>query len=137
MMQILTEKNIIIYLAQNYNNLQCSSTEEFDEDIKRFKYIKKLITRYIKNGTLKERLILNHLIILNNVFNTEILCRVIYLKMEKQMKYVKPFLIYLGLCLDNIVNVKKEQKIDLTVIAMDPIVIKALRDMDQRIVENL
>ena len=52
----------------NYDNIQCTSLREFEEDIKRFKYLKKLFFRYYHNNDLKERLILNHIIILYNIF---------------------------------------------------------------------
>ena len=55
--------NFLLFCAKNYDNAQCHDTEEFYEDLRRIKYIKKLVTRYIITGDLKERLILNHLII--------------------------------------------------------------------------
>jgi hypothetical protein len=67
------------------------------EDIKRIKYIKKLVKRYVENGDLKERLILNHLTILYNVFGAEHLCRILYLKMKIQYSFIKPFLIMLNI----------------------------------------
>ena len=67
MNDILTEKNFLLFCAKHYDN-PVSDSEEFFEDLNRLKYVKKLITRYIDNGELKERLILNHIIILNNCF---------------------------------------------------------------------
>ena len=66
MVDKLTNDNFLLYTASHYINAQYSSTEDFIEDLNRIKYIKKLITRYIEGGELKERLILNHIIILNN-----------------------------------------------------------------------
>ena len=63
---ILTELNIELYAAKGYENPNCVSIEEFVEDFNRLRYIKRLIRRYSQNGELKERLILNHLVILYN-----------------------------------------------------------------------
>ena len=64
----LNDSNFTLYAAANYTNT-CYDTEEFYDDIKRFKYLKRLFSRYQDNDDLKERLILNHLITLYNVFN--------------------------------------------------------------------
>ena len=126
MYENLTDDNFLIYCAKCYDNPSCQSTEEFFEDLKRIKYIKKLITRYIENGDLKERLILNHLTILYNIFGPDHLCRILYLKMESQFKYIKPFLILLDILPEKIFNVKgKTILIDL--IPMDEQIIEALR----------
>jgi hypothetical protein len=123
----LTNENFLIYAAKYYDNPQCHSTEEFLEDLKRIKYVKKLITRYTENDDLKERLILNHLTILCNVFGPEALCRILYLKMKVQFRYIKPFLIMLNILPDKIYNVKNENIIDTNLIPMDDHIIKALR----------
>lgn len=125
--EILTEKNYLLYAAQNYNNPQCHSTDEFMEDLRRIKYIKKLCTRYSESGELKERLILNHLIILSNVFKPEVLCRILCLKMENQLGYIKPFLMLINYWMDYIRNVKINRSIDTTNIVMDQGMIDAVR----------
>lgn len=127
-MKELTDKNFVIYAAQNYQN-QCSTTEEFHEDLKRIKYIKKLCTRYSQTGELKERLILNHVIVLSNVFVPEVLNRILWLKMASQFEYVKPFLVFLGICLPRIRKVRDEEVINLEMIPMDMGIIKALREI--------
>lgn len=123
----LTDENFLIYCAKHYDNPQCYSTEEFMEDLKRIKYIKKLLTRYIENGDLKERLILNHLIILSNVFGAEHLCRILYLKMKVQYSFIKPFLVLLNIMPDKLLNVKDEKIIDTNLISMDDHIVKILR----------
>ena len=123
----LSDENFLIYCAKHYDNPQCQSTEEFMEDLKRIKYIKKLITRYIEDGDLKERLILNHIIILSNVFGADHLSRILYLKMKHQFKYIKPFLIMLNIMPDKLLNVKDEKIIDTNTISMDENIIKKLR----------
>jgi len=126
---ILTDENFILFCASHYDNYGYHSTEEFIEDINRIKYIKKLITRYIEKGELKERLILNHIIVLNNCFGPEALSRILYLKLKHQMKYVKPFLILLNILPDKIYNVGKEQVIDTREISMDDLIIYKLRNI--------
>ena len=123
----LTDENFLIYCARYYDNPQCHSTEEFLEDIKRIKYIKKLVTRYVENGDLKERLILNHLIILHNVFGAEKLCRILYLKMKPQYTYIKPFLVMLNIMPERLTNIKDEKIIDTHLIPMDDNIVKVLR----------
>lgn len=92
----LTEENYILESARHYR-VTCQNTEEFLSDLKRIKYIKKLITRFKTNGKLDERLLLNHLIILNNVLGTQFLCRLLFLKLLSDMDILKPFLVYLNL----------------------------------------
>lgn len=126
-MEKLTDKNFLLYCAANYDNAQYASTEEFIEDLNRIKYIKKLITRYVENGDLKERLILNHIIVLNNCFGPEVLSRILYLKLKYQMKYVKPFMVLLEIMPDRIFNVNEEKVIDTNLIEMDPVIVDRLR----------
>mgnify|MGYP003345050774 CR=1 FL=1 len=125
----LTNDNYLIFCAQHYNGNKYYTTEEFVEDLNRVKYIKKLITRYIESDELKERLILNHIIVLNNCFGPEITCKILYLKLKKQMKYVKPFLILLNILPEKIYNVDEEEIIDTNLIEMDFIVIDKLREV--------
>jgi len=123
----LTEDNFILFCAKHYINVKYVSTEDFVEDINRIKYIKKLITRYIENGDLKERLILNHIIILNNCFGPEILCKILYLKFKDQMKYLKPFLVLSSILPDKIYNVNDQETIYTGETEMDTNIIEKLR----------
>jgi len=127
MNDFLTDKNFILFCAANYDNPQYYNTEDFLEDLNRIKYLKKLLTRYAENGDLKERLILNHIIILNNCFGPEALCRILYLKLKPQMKYIKPFLILLQILPERIYNVGDEKIIDTNLIQMDEHIIAKLR----------
>jgi hypothetical protein len=128
MIEKLDDSNFLLFCAKNYDNAHCHDTEEFYEDLRRIKYIKKLITRYIVTGDLKERLILNHIIILQNVFGSQALCKIIFLKMESQLKYIKPFLVMLNIMPERVYNVGKDGKTYITdEIDMDPTIIEALR----------
>jgi len=124
---LLTEHNFLLFCAKHYDNSGYISTEEFIEDLNRIKYIKKLITRYVEHGDLKERLILNHIIVLNNCFGAEALCRILYLKLKPQIKYIKPFLVLLNVFPDKIYNVGDENIIDTNLIDMDKTIIDRLR----------
>jgi hypothetical protein len=123
----LTEENFLLFCAKHYDNSRYASTEEFVEDLNRIKYIKKLITRYIENDDLRERLILNHIIILNNCFGAEALCKILYLKLKPQMKYIKPFLLLLNVLPEKIHNVGDESIVDTDMIEIDQEIIKRLR----------
>jgi len=95
--EVLTHQNFFLFCAKFYDNPHCTSSEEFINDIRRIKHIKKLCTRYEKTGELKTRLILNHIIILNNVFGPEATCKILILKMGNYLKYIKPFLVLLNI----------------------------------------
>ena len=69
MYESITAENVMMYAIRHYNNPQCEGEKEFQDDLKRFKYIKRLLRKYHETGILKERLLLNHFIVLNNVFN--------------------------------------------------------------------
>ena len=127
MNEYLTDKNFLLFCAHHYDNAQYASTEDFIEDLNRIKYIKKLVTRYIENGDLKERLILNHIIVLNNCFGPEALCKILYLKLNTQMKYVKPFLVLLNIIPDLIYYVGDEKVVDTNLIEMDELIVAKLR----------
>ena len=114
----LTEKNLLLYAAKHYSNPTFSDIDDFHEDLKRFKYIKRLLNRYLESDELSERLILNHLIVIFNMFGIEAALNILDLKLEdKHWPVVKPFLIFLN-------YIKNDQ---YTGITMDPTVVEALR----------
>jgi hypothetical protein len=122
----LTDKNWRIYAAKNYDNPQCIGEDEFESDLKRFKYIKKALTRRAVTGELCERLILNHLIVLCNVFGPAALVRLVYLKMADQLHLIKPFLVLLQVLPERVYAVAgKDWNTDE--VAMDPEIVSALR----------
>ena len=85
------------YAMEHYKNPSCSGREEFEEDINRIKYVKRLFGRYFSTGELKERLILNHIIIFYNVFEMEAATKMLFYRMEDRFKpLVKTFLVYLN-----------------------------------------
>lgn len=93
----LTEDNLILYAAKHYYSPTCTHVDEFYEDLKRFKYIKRLINRYQETGKLSERLIMNHVIIACNVFGIEAGLKILELKLTgDQWPVIKPFLLFLN-----------------------------------------
>ena len=91
----LNEKNFLLYAAANYTNT-LYDTEEFYDDLKRLKYLKRLFSRYLERGELKERLILNHIITLYNVFQSQAATRMLFYKTEeKHYNILKTFLVFL------------------------------------------
>jgi len=92
----LTEENLFLYAAKAYYKPQFSDIEEFYEDLKRFKYIKRLVNRYLDQDELSERLIINHLIVVFNSFGIEPAVNILKLKLDdRHWPVIKPFLIYL------------------------------------------
>ena len=93
----LTENNYITFAMHNYNNPQCHSIEEFEEDLNRIKYLKRLFGRYLRTGELRERLILNHLIVFCNVFGLDAAKEILFFKLCDAMHpLVKSFLVFLN-----------------------------------------
>lgn len=119
----LTEDNFLIYAMHHYDNPQCQIIEEFEEDLKRFLYVKKLLYRYKNNGELRERLILNHIIVLYNIFGDEA-TNMLFFKIEKEYwSQLVTFLIYLERMPE-----KVEQLGIITAdIPLDSVIVNALR----------
>ena len=109
----LTEDNLFLYAAKHYYNPQFSDIEEFHEDLKRFKYIKRLANRYLETGELAERVMLSHLIIVFNVFGVEAGLNILEFKLEERhWPIVKPFLIFLKhITNDQYTNITMDQKV--------------------------
>jgi hypothetical protein len=93
----LTEDNFIMYAVKNYDNPGCKGMDEFYDDLKRFKYIKRLLRKHRVGKDLKERLILNHIIVLGNLFGVEATTKMLFFKLEKKFwPQVKTFLVFLN-----------------------------------------
>ena len=105
----LTDKNIDLYMMKYYENPQCLDLEEYNDDIKRIKYIKRLFNRYEKTGDLKERLLLNHIIVLYNVYEVEVATRILFFKIDPALwSILKTFLVFLGCMSDRVLGIKGE-----------------------------
>lgn len=123
---ILTESNFLVYAAKHYDNPHCSSTEEFEDDLKRFQYLKRLFNRYENSGELKERLILNHIIILYNCFGLAA-TNMLFLKLNEHHSYLKPFLLKLNY-MPEIIEYD-QYKIPSSNIPLDEKIISVLRNI--------
>ena len=93
----LTEDNFIMFAVKNYDNPGCVGMDEFYDDLKRFKYIKRLLRKHTVGKDLKERLILNHIIVLGNLFGVEATTKMLFFKLEKKFwPQIKTFLVFLN-----------------------------------------
>ena len=119
----LTDDNFLVYAMHHYDNPQCHSLDEFEEDLKRFLYIKKLLSRYNNNDTLRERLILNHIIILYNLFGDALTNMLFYKIDSRDWSILTTFLVYLNRMPETI----DQFGIKLSDITLDKNVIEALR----------
>ncbi len=128
MYELLTEKNYTLYCAKHYDAKQCASDKEFFEDLNRIKYIKKLLTRYRDIGVLKERLILNHIIVLNNMFGPIHASRILFFKLQNQFDCIKPFLLLLNILPEKYLNIGTMNSVFYTDdYPMDKTIIEQLR----------
>lgn len=85
---LLNESNVFNYQMKSYDNPQCHNMEEFLSDMKRIKYVKRLFHKYHTKNILKERLIINHLVVLYNVLGNEPCSRILFLKIEQEQHYI-------------------------------------------------
>lgn len=123
MQEKLNDANFLIYAMHNYDNPQCHSVAEFEDDLKKFIYLKKLIYRYKNAGELRERLILNHIIVLYNIFG-EATTKMLFYKIEEELwPQLITFLVYLN----RMPEIISEYGINLTDIKLDETIIAVLR----------
>jgi len=92
----LNENNFLMFAMKEYINIQCTDMDEFYDDLKKIKYIKRLFNLYLNDGQLKERLILNHLIVFYNVFPAQAGTRILFYKIEQVFwPILKTFLFFI------------------------------------------
>jgi hypothetical protein len=102
----LTIDNVMIFALKAYDKPNCIMSE-FKEDLKRFNYLKKLFRRYRKFGEIKERLVINHLVVLNNVFGPEVATRLLFFKLSKDdYSTLKTYLLFLSCMPDKVKGIK-------------------------------
>jgi len=124
----LDDSNFMLYAAKYYDNPGCMDLLEFHDDLNRIKYIKRLFRRYAETGELKERLILNHLIVLYNVFDRDALTRMLVYKLYDYLEYLKPFLLLLNYWPDRVDGIGMNGEIILdSDIGVDPGIVEKLR----------
>ena len=107
-----------MYARKHYENPQCQGEKEFHDDMKRFKYIKRLLKKYTIGGELKERLLLNHIIILRNLFGNEACVTLLLFKTQKEyLSTLRSFLLFLNMIRED----------ELTDISLDDNALEILR----------
>ena len=123
----LDDSNFFLYAAHHYSN-PCVDQQEFLDDLNRIKNLRRLFGRYEKHGELKERLILNHLMVLYNVFEHRALTRMLVFKLYDQLHILKPFLLLLNYWPELVENIGTD---NLTIrsneVVMDMRVVDVLR----------
>jgi|TARA_B110000091_G_scaffold115745_1_gene124904 hypothetical protein len=120
MYEKITPDNVIMYAIKHYDNPHCMGEKEFEDDLKRFKYIKRLLRKYYDTGILKERLLLNHIIVLNNVFGADACATLLLFKIQDQYwPAMKAFLLFL--------NILREDELEH--IETDVFVCKTLKEL--------
>lgn len=121
----LDDNTYMMYAMKHYENPQCIGMDEFQEDLNRIKYIKRLFRKYRNSDILRERLILNHIIIFYNVFGLESGTRILFYKIEPELHdLLKTFLVYL-----NYLPEKEIPEAKLIEIPLDQFVINKLREL--------
>ena len=122
----LTNDNMMMYAIKAYDKPNCIMSE-FSEDMKRFNYLKRLFRRYRKHNELRERLVLNHLVVLNNVFGPEVLSRLLFFEMaELDYSQLKTYLLFLS-CMPDVVRGVKGKDILSSDIEVDMQIANVLR----------
>ena len=113
MYEKITTDNVIMFAIKHYDNPQCEGEKEFYDDMKKFKYIKRLLRKYNDNGILKERLLLNHIIVLNNLFGPEACVTLLLFKIQKEYWCtLKSFLLFLNMIReDELHNINEDKEV--------------------------
>lgn len=115
----LTEENFTLFAMKHYDNPHCRGVSEFNDDLKKFKYLKRLFRKYKAGGGLKERLILNHIIVIYNLFGVDAASNMLFFKIDqKYWPQLKSFLVYL--------NVMPP---DNLMVEVDQVVLQSLREI--------
>lgn len=121
----LTKETFLLVAMRHYDNLQCTSLAEFEEDLKRFGYLKKLFIRYKEDRDLKERLILNHITVLFNLFGVATV-EMLFFKIDKEYwGYLATFLLFL----DRMPEEIPEFGIKMSDLNIDSDILTALRNL--------
>lgn len=125
----LTNENVLLYAMKHYDNPHCHKTSEFADDFDRIKYVKRLFKRYQAKHVLKERLILNHIIVVYNVFGVEAATRILFLRLEDDLwPILKTFLIFHNVMPEVIYGIDGRD-IRSSDISLDPVLIERLRNI--------
>ncbi len=122
----VTDANFTFVAARAYCNPGCTDVQEFLDDLKLFRYVKRLFNKFLETGVLKERLILNHIVVIFNVFERKAAVAMLFLKLRGYEHLLKPFLVALSLMPEKVEGLDKP--VISSDIVMDERVVNALRE---------
>lgn len=126
----LTEENFVMYAMRHYDNPGCKGIAEFEDDLKRFRYLKRLFRKYTAGKGLKERLIVNHLVVLYNLFGIEATTQMLFFKIEKKYwPQLKTFITFLNCMPVGFVFCSNKEIIQGFEISLDEKVLKTLENI--------
>ena len=113
MYEKITSENVVMFAIKHYDNPQSEGEKEFQDDLKRFKYIKRLLRKYYDTGVLKERLLLNHLIVLQNVFGADACATLLLYKIQNEYwSALKSFALYLNMIRENdLLHIREDEEV--------------------------
>lgn len=120
----LNESTFVLYAAKYYHNPSCTGLQDFQDDLSKFKYIKRLLKRYKKTNVIAERLILNHIILLHNVFRDALVPMIFFKLDESYWPQIKTFLVFLNYLPE---QYRIRDKISESDIPLDQTIINTLR----------
>ena len=125
----LNDDNFVLYAIKHYDNKNCTGLTEFYDDLNKFKYLKRLFKKFNDKGELRERLILNHIIVIYNLFGVEAATKMLFYKIEKQYwSQLKTFLVFLNF-MPRLVIVSKEIHIKDSDINIDESILETLKNL--------
>ena len=129
MFEILNDDNIMLYCAKHYENPHCTGIDDFNDDLNHIKYLKRLFNRYQKGDEFNTNLIVNHLILLYNVFDNQAITRVLFYRINREhWSILKPCLIALSQLPEFLDGVSQnEETINTDTIPLDQNVVDRLR----------
>lgn len=127
---VLTEDNFVMYAIRHYDNPGCKGLSEFEDDLRKFRYLKRLFRKYSTGKGLKEKLILNHLVTVYNLFGAEAATNMLFFKIEKKYwSQLKTFLVFLNIMPVGVVINAQEVEINGYEIPLDEKVAEALNKL--------
>jgi hypothetical protein len=125
----LNDDNFVMYAIKHYDNKNCTGLNEFYDDLNKFKYLKRLFKKFNDKGELRERLILNHIIVIYNLFGVEAATKMLFYKIEKQYwSQLKTFLVFLNF-MPRLVIVSRDVHIKDSDISIDESILETLKKL--------
>lgn len=125
----LNDDNFVMYAIKHYDNKNCTGLNEFYDDLNKFKYLKRLFKKFNDKGELRERLILNHIIVIYNLFGVEAATKMLFYKIEKQYwSQLKTFLVFLNF-MPRLVIVSRDVHIKDSDINIDESILETLKKL--------